>query len=130
MVFFQDTNGGCDTSAGNPLRLQYAPLQQLTLDLANNTVADYSWITPNQFNDQHTTLANGYGQYANSGSTANSARIAQGDNFLARVVPLIMSSDAYQDHGLIVLCGMRAKGEMTRAGLCRSSSSRRKCIKM
>src|SRR5262249_15339482 len=31
------------------------------------------------------------------------ANIAQGDNFLARVVPLIMSSEAYQDHGVIVL---------------------------
>ena len=59
MVFFTDTNGGCNTSTSNPLRLNYAPLQQLALDLANNAVADYTWITPNQFNDQHSTLANG-----------------------------------------------------------------------
>jgi len=110
MVYFADTNGGCDTSASNPQRLNYAPLQQLALDLANNTVADYTWITPNQFNDQHTTLANGYGQYPNSGSTADSGRIAQGDNFLARIVPLIMSSDAYQDHGLIVLWWDESEG--------------------
>jgi phosphatidylinositol-3-phosphatase len=103
MVFFQDANGGCNTTTSNPLRLNYAPLQQLALDLANNTVSDYNWITPNQFNDQHTTLANGYGQYPNSGNTADSARIAQGDNFLARIVPLIMASSAYQNHGLIVL---------------------------
>jgi hypothetical protein len=110
MVFFTDTNGGCNTTTSNPLRLNYAPLQQLALDLANNTVADYTWITPNQFNDQHTTLANGYGQYPNSGSTLDSARIAQGDNFLARVVPLIMSSDAYRDHGLIVLWWDESEG--------------------
>jgi hypothetical protein len=110
MVFFRDTNGGCDTSTSNPLRLNYAPLQQLALDLANNTVADYNWITPNQYNDQHTTLANGYGQYPNSGSTADSARIAQGDNFLARIVPLIMASEAYQDHGLIVLWWDESEG--------------------
>jgi hypothetical protein len=110
MVYFTDTNGGCDTSTSNPLRLNYAPLQQLALDLANNTVADYTWITPDQFNDQHTTLANGYGQYPNSGSALDSARIAQGDNFLARVVPLIMSSDAYQDHGLIVLWWDESEG--------------------
>jgi hypothetical protein len=73
-------------------------------------VADYNWITPNQFNDQHTTLANGYGQYPNSGSTADSARIAQGDNFLARIVPLIMASRAYQDHGLIVLWWDESEG--------------------
>src|SRR5256884_3104439 len=38
-VFFTDTNGGNDTSAANPLRVQYAPLQQLPTDLANGTVA-------------------------------------------------------------------------------------------
>ena len=110
MLYFTDTNGGCNTTTSNQLRLNYAPLQQFALDLANNSVADYNWITPNQFNDQHTTLANGYGQYANSGSTADSARIAQGDNFLARIVPLIMASDAYKDHGLIVLWWDESEG--------------------
>ena len=91
MVFFTDTNGGCDKTASNPLRLQYAPLQQLALDLANNTVADYNWITPDQYNDQHSTLASCYGRYPNSSSTSDFANIAQGDNFLARIVPLIMA---------------------------------------
>ena len=110
MVFFSDTNGGCDPSTANSQRLNYAPLQQLALDLANNTTANYNWITPNQYNDQHSTLANGYGQYPNMGGTADSARIAQGDNFLARVVPLIMASDAYRDHGLIVLWWDESEG--------------------
>jgi len=110
MVFFTDTSGGCDTSTANTQRLNYAPLQQLALDLTNNTLADYTWITPNQFNDQHTTLTNGYGQFPNSGATADSARIAQGDNFLARVVPLIMASDAYQKHAIIVLWWDESEG--------------------
>jgi hypothetical protein len=105
MVFFADTNGGCNTTTSNPLRLNYAPLQQLALDLANNTVADYNWITPDQYNDQHSTLAAGYGQY-----TSDLANIAQGDNFLARIVPLIMSSDAYRYHGLIVLWWDESEG--------------------
>ena len=99
MVFFTDTNGGCNTTTSNPLRLHYPPLQQLALDLANHAVADYNWITPGQYNDQHTPLNNGYGQYPNG----DSASIAEGDNFLARIVPLIMSSDSYQEGGLIVL---------------------------
>ena len=110
MLYFSDTNGGCNTTTANALRLHYPPLQQLALDLVHNSLADYSWITPNQYNDQHTTLANGYGQYPNSGSTADAARIAQGDNFLARVVPLIMASRAYQDHGLIVLWWDESEG--------------------
>jgi hypothetical protein len=63
MVYFTDTNGGCNASPTNPLRQHYAPLQQLALDLADDKVADYNWITPNQYNDQHSTLANGYGQF-------------------------------------------------------------------
>jgi hypothetical protein len=55
--FFTDTNGGNDTTSANPLSQRYAPLQQLALDLAANTVADYNWITPNQFNDMHTALS-------------------------------------------------------------------------
>jgi hypothetical protein len=82
----------------------------LALDLANNKVADYNWITPDQYNDQHSTLANGYGQYPNGPGTSDFANIAQGDNFLARIVPLIMASDAYQDHGLIVLWWDESEG--------------------
>jgi len=105
MVFFTDTNGGCNTTASNPLRLQYAPLQRLALDLQSGDVADYNWITPNQFNDMHTTLTTNYGVL-----TGDAARIAQGDNFLARIVPLIMASDAYKNHGVIVLWWDESEG--------------------
>jgi hypothetical protein len=110
MVFFTDTNGGCNTTTSNPLRTQYAPLQQLALDLQNDDVADYNWITPNQYNDQHTTLTNGYGGPSGTPTKDDRARIAQGDNFLARVVPLIMASEAYKDHGLIVLWWDESEG--------------------
>jgi phosphatidylinositol-3-phosphatase len=107
MVFFTDTNGGCDTTTSNPQRTQYAPLQQLTLDLQNDRVADYNWITPDQFNDMHTSLSNGYGRFP---SSDDGARIAQGDNFVARIVPLIMASKAYRDHGVIVLWWDESEG--------------------
>ena len=105
MVFFSDTSGGCDTTPSNTMRLQYAPLQQLALDLQNDAVADYNWITPNQFNDMHTTLATNYGVF-----TGDAARIAQGDNFVARAVPLIMASEAYRHHGAIVLWWDESEG--------------------
>ncbi len=98
MVFFTDSNGGNDTTTGNPLRTQYAPLQQLFTDLANNTVADYNWITPDQFNDMHTSLKGGF-----QGLTGDAANIAQGDNFLKQIIPLLMASKAYQDHGAIII---------------------------
>ena len=98
MVFFTDTNGGNNATPANPLSTQYAPLQQLTTDLANDTVADYNWITPDQYNDMHTALTGGY-----KGLTGDAANIKQGDDFLSQIVPLIMASDAYKNHGAIIL---------------------------
>jgi hypothetical protein len=98
MVFFTDTNGGNNATPSNPLSSQYAPLQQLFTDLAQGTVADYNWITPNQHNDMHTTLSAGY-----KGLTGDPAKILQGDDFLRQVIPVIMASDAYKNHGVIVI---------------------------
>ena len=111
-VFFTDTNGGNDPSTSNPLASHYAPLQQFFVDLANNNVPDYTWITPNQYNDMHTALAAGY-----KGLTGDPAKILQGDDFLSQVVPVIMASKAYQDHGVIVIWfdeseGTGAPGEL------------------
>lgn len=98
MVFFADTNGGNNSTPSNPLASHYAPLQQLFTDLENNTVADYNWITPNQYNDQHTALTGGY-----QGLTGDAANLKQGDDFLKQVIPVIMASKAYQDNGVIIL---------------------------
>jgi hypothetical protein len=98
MVFFTDTNGGDNTTPGNPLSTHYAPLQQLMIDLDNNTVADYNWITPDQYNDMHTALPSGF-----QGLTGDSASIRQGDNFLSKIIPVIMASKAYQNHGVIII---------------------------
>jgi hypothetical protein len=98
MVFFTDTNGGNNSTTSNKLSTQYAPLQQLKVDLDNDTVADYNWITPNQYNDMHTTLNGGYKML-----TGDPAKIKQGDDFLSQIVPMIMASNAYQNHGVIVI---------------------------
>ena len=106
MVFFTDTNGGNDTSASNPLRSHYAPLQQLEVDLANNTVANYVWITPNQYNDQHSGLTGGF-----AGQTGDAGQLKAGDNALAKLVPMIMSSKAYKDGGVIILWWDESEGD-------------------
>jgi len=98
MVFFTDTNGGNDATPSNPLSTQYAPLQQLAIDLANDSVANYNWITPNQYNDMHTALSGGY-----KGLTGDPAKIRQGDDFLSQIIPLIMESKAYKNHGVIII---------------------------
>jgi hypothetical protein len=98
MVFFTDTNGGDDATPDNPLAPSYAPLQQLFKDLADDDVADYNWITPDQYNDMHTALNGGY-----KGLTGDAANIKQGDDFLRQVIPAIMASNAYKDHGAIII---------------------------
>ncbi|MGA8870928.1 MAG: alkaline phosphatase family protein [Candidatus Acidiferrales bacterium] len=97
-VFFADTNGGNNATMSNPLSQNYAPLQQLSFDLAENQVADYNWITPDQYNEMHSRLSAAF-----AGLTGDASQIRAGDNALSRLVPLIMSSSAYKDGGAIIL---------------------------
>lgn len=113
-IFFTATNGGTvstpDRTPGNPQVRNYVPLQRLASDLASGNVADYNWITPNQFNDMHTPLPGGF-PYQGKTHTGDQARIAQGDNFLAQVVPMIMASAVYKDGGLILIWTDETEGE-------------------
>jgi hypothetical protein len=108
-LFFTATNGGNDPTPSNPEAKHYAPLQQLQTDLANNTVGRYNFITPDQFNDMHTALANGF-TYNGVHYTGDAASIAQGDNFLSMIVPQIMASQAYKNNGLIVIWNDETEG--------------------
>jgi hypothetical protein len=78
------------------------PLAQFFTDLNADNLARYSWITPNQFNDAHSALTGGF-NYNGTLFTGDQASIAQGDNFLAKIVPQIMASNAYQENGVIVI---------------------------
>jgi hypothetical protein len=98
MAFFADTGGDDITTVTNPLASHYAPLQQFIADLANNTVADYNWVSPNLYNDMHTSLPGGY-----KGLTGDAANIKQADDFLSRIVPIIMASKGYQEGGAIII---------------------------
>jgi hypothetical protein len=91
MAFFVDT-----------LVQNVYPLAQLFDDLNHNSIGRYNWITPDQFNDAHSTLTSGF-TYQGTHYTGDSANIAQGDNFLSLVVPQIMASRAYQHNGVIVI---------------------------
>jgi phosphatidylinositol-3-phosphatase len=101
-VFFSSTNGGNNNTPSNPQAQNYAPLQQLSTDLSNNTVARYNWITPDQYNDMHSALTGGF-TYNGVHYTGDQAAIAQGDNFLLQLIPLIEASQAYKNNGAIVV---------------------------
>jgi hypothetical protein len=101
-VIFGSTNGGNNSTPSNPEAQNYAPLQQLSTDLSNSTVARYNWITPDQYNDMHTALTGGF-MYHGVQYTGDQAEIAQGDNFLRQIIPMIEASQAYQNNGAIVV---------------------------
>ncbi|MBW8815396.1 MAG: PEPxxWA-CTERM sorting domain-containing protein [Caulobacterales bacterium] len=109
-LFFTATNGGGDPTSANPMAANYAPLEQLQSDLNANTVADYNWITPDQFNDMHTSLTGGF-TYNGTHYAGDAAKIAQGDNFLSLIVPMIMASQAFQNNGAIVIWNDETEGE-------------------
>ena len=80
------------------------PLSQLTTDLANHATGRYNWITPNQYNDQHSSLNTDF-NYAGTTWTHNTDQeaIATGDHFLSQLVPQIEASQAFQNNGAIVI---------------------------
>ena len=78
------------------------PLAQLFTDLSQNTVGRYNWITPDQYNEQHSSLTGGF-TYQGVHYTGDQSAVAAGDNFLSIVIPEIMASKAYKNNGVIIL---------------------------
>ncbi len=111
-LFFTATNGGNDPTSSNPEAGYYAPLQQLSSDLANNSVAKYNWITPDQYNDMHSALNTDF-VYNNTTYLAHTdeQQIALGDNFLSQIVPMIEASQAFKNNGEIVIWNDETEGE-------------------
>ncbi len=90
MVFFDDVT---DTnSATSPHCIAHVrPYTELAGDLANDTVPDYSFITPNLCNDTHNACA------------PQNDPVKQGDDWLAQAVPAIMGSKAYTQRGGVLI---------------------------
>jgi len=86
-VFFDDINGWDGSQFQRSQRCidHIVDYSQLDLDLANHTVPNYAFITPNLDDDMH------------DGS------IAQGDAWLANEVPKIMASDEYKNGGVLFI---------------------------
>jgi hypothetical protein len=74
------------------------PLQQFYQDLFTGNVGKFNYITPNQYNDMH-SLRNG-----------STDLIAQGDNWLAQNIPIIMASQAYKNNGVIMVVWDETEG--------------------
>ncbi|HYK84312.1 MAG TPA: alkaline phosphatase family protein [Ktedonobacteraceae bacterium] len=73
---------------------------QFATDLANNTVPDFSWISPDQCNDMH-----GRGAPSTDPCSFSNEQqlIAAGDAFLSATVSQIMSSQAWNGNSVIFI---------------------------
>lgn len=85
------------------------PLAQFFVDLSSNMIGRYNWITPDQYNEAHSSLNGGF-TYHGVHYTGDQSAIAAADSFLSIVVPRIMASPAYQNNGVIVLWWDEAEG--------------------
>ena len=74
------------------------PLQQFYKDLLTGKVGRFNYITPDQYNDMH-SLRNG-----------STDLIAQGDNWLAQNIPIIMASKEYKNNGVIMVVWDETEG--------------------
>jgi len=85
----------------NPARVaNIVDFSQLSTDLANNTVANYVWISPDQCNDMH-------GRGATPADPCDFSQvqslISTGDTFLLKTVNAIMTSKAWTGNSVIFI---------------------------
>jgi hypothetical protein len=100
MAFFSDTE-----------TMNVYPLTNFLYQLTNNLIGRYNWITPDEYNEMHSSLSSF--TYHGVKYTGDQAAIAQGDNFLSIFVPEIMASQAYRSNGLIIIWSDETEGADT-----------------
>ena len=74
----------------------YQTFTQLQTDLADNTYGQFNYITPDQYNDMHSSLSGGF-TYNGVHYTGDQAAIAEGDNFLSMMIPELENTQAFQN---------------------------------
>ncbi|MEO8840965.1 MAG: alkaline phosphatase family protein [Kofleriaceae bacterium] len=86
-VYFDDINGwdGTTFQPSTRCNTHVVDYSELDKDLAANTVPKYAFITPNMIDDMH------------------DGTVKQGDDWLAREVPKILGSDAFNHGGVLFL---------------------------
>lgn len=89
MVYFTDVTDGQNAASANCIE-HVRPESQLETDLANDAVSGYVFVTPDLCHDMHDACASGNA-------------IKNGDDFLAKEIPMIQASKAYRDGGAIFI---------------------------
>ena len=88
-VFFDDVTDNLNPKSPDCVANMHNTVQFMT-DLTNNTVARYNFIVPDYCHSMHD-------------SCNGQDRVKEGDDWLSKIVPAIMQSQAYQNGGVIFL---------------------------
>ena len=89
MAFFTDSMNNPSTGR---------TFAQLQTDLANNTYAQFNWITPNQYNDMHSKLSTDFTYNGVTYAAGTEEQlIAQGDSFLSQIIPQLEATKAFMN---------------------------------
>jgi len=99
-VYFHSLIDVHDSATASPCQAHVVPLTRLATDLAANTVANWTFITPNVCNDGHDSPCKGPGA---GGTNPGVGGLTSANAFLGKVVPMIQASQAYRHGGLIVI---------------------------
>lgn len=97
MVYFDDVTDTNDPKSQHCID-RVRPYTELATDLANDTVANYNFITPNLCNDMHDSCP------------PLSDSVLQGDTWLSTEVPNILDSDACQSGGALFITWDEGEG--------------------
>ncbi len=93
-VYFDDVTE--TNNPNSPYCIEHVrPFSELADDLKNNTVARYNFLTPNECNNMHGDLL---GAQCNP---IGADLIKFGDDWLAQTIPMLTSSAAYTNNGVI-----------------------------
>ncbi len=98
MIFFEDVTDNNDLQSAYCIK-HMRPYTELADDLQNNTVARYNFITPDQCNDMH-----------DRDGCVTLDSVKNGDQWLAKEVPMLLASKAYQDGGAIIITWDEGEG--------------------
>jgi len=74
-------------------------------------VGRYNWITPDEYNEMHSSLSSF--TYHGTAYSGDQAAVAEGDNFLSIFIPEIMASQSYRSNGVIIIWSDETEGADT-----------------
>lgn len=99
MIFFDDVTGTNDPHSAYCIA-HIRPYSELATDLtSSDTTVHYNFITPDLCNDMH-----------NAGGCITRDSVRNGDTWLAREVPKILASAAYQQNGMLFITWDESEG--------------------